>query len=129
MAEVEADTWEFPGKEVKQLGNHMGPLLEETLRSATPTFTLAGGVGLRPDTSAGSGVLDKRGFSIDYMKLAGRTGLEVGDRILFVNGQPVNSAGGLFRIYRQLKSDASLSEVKVVINRNNQLRTLTYRLR
>ena len=101
----------------------------ETLRSATPTFTMAGGVGLRINTSLGSGTLDRRGFKIGYVKMAQRTGLEVGDRILFVNGQAVNSAGGLFRIYRQIKSDSSLSEVKVVINRNNQLRTLTYRLR
>jgi hypothetical protein len=129
LAKVEPDTWEVPGSEVKDLGNHLEPLLMETLRSATPTFTMAGGVALSVNTSMGSGVLDKRGFSIGYLKLARRTGLEVGDRILFVNGQAVNSAGGLFRIYRQVKSDSSLSEVKVVINRNNQLRTLTYRLR
>jgi S1-C subfamily serine protease len=81
------------------------------------------------DTSLGSGTLDRRGFKIEYAKLARRTGLEVGDRILFVNDQPVNSVGGLYRIYRQLKSESALSEVKVVINRNNQLQTLTYRIR
>ncbi len=56
-------------------------------------------------------------------------GLEVGDRILFVNEQPVASAGGLFRIYRTLKANSVLSEVKVVINRGNRLRTLTYHIR
>ena len=81
------------------------------------------------DTSLGSGTLDRRGFKIEYAKLARRTGLEVGDRILFVNDQPVASAGGLFRIFRSLKADSALSEVKVVINRNNQMRTLTYRIR
>ncbi len=75
------------------------------------------------------GTLDRRGFLIGYGKLARRAGLEVGDRVLFVNGQPVNSIGGLVRIYRQLRSESALSEVKVVINRNNQLQTLTYRIR
>ncbi len=129
LAEVKPDTWDVPKRQVMELGNHLEPLLMETLRSATPTFSMAGGVGLRINTSMGSGTLDRRGFKIGYVKMAQRTGLEVGDRILFVNGQAVNSAGGLFRVYRQLKSDSSLSEVKVVINRNNQLRTLTYRLR
>jgi hypothetical protein len=53
----------------------------------------------------------------------------MGDRILFVNEEPVNTLGGLFRLYKKLKSDAGVSEVKLVINRDNQLRTLTYRLR
>ena len=53
----------------------------------------------------------------------------MGDRILFVNKQPVNSLGGLVRIYKELKSDPALSEVKVVVKRGDQVRTLTYRIR
>ncbi len=61
--------------------------------------------------------------------MAQRTGLEVGDRILSVGGEPVNSIGGLIRIYRGFKSDAAVSEVTVVVERNNERRTLTYRIR
>ncbi len=61
--------------------------------------------------------------------MAQRTGLEVGDVIISVNEQPVNSIGGLVRIYRDLKSNSALSEVKVVIKRGDQVRTLTYRIR
>jgi hypothetical protein len=129
FVEVAPDTWEVPGQSVKQLGNHVGPLLTETLRSASPTVTMKDGVGLKLHNSLGSGTLDRRGFKIGYAKMAQRTGLEVGDMILSVNEQPVNSAGGLFRIYRTLKSDSTVSEVKVVIERNNTLRTLTYRIR
>jgi membrane-associated protease RseP (regulator of RpoE activity) len=129
FVEVAPDTWEVPGQSVKQLGNHLGPLLTETLRSASPTVTMKDGVGLKLHNSLGSGTLDRRGFKIGYAKMAQRTGLEVGDMILSVNEQPVNSAGGLFRIYRTLKSDSTVSEVKVVIERNNTLRTLTYRIR
>ncbi len=65
---------------------------------------------------------------INSLKLAQRAGLEMGDRILFVNDEPVNSLGGLYQTYKKLKSDAGVSEVKVVVNRANQLRTLTYRI-
>jgi membrane-associated protease RseP (regulator of RpoE activity) len=127
--EVAPDTWEVPEKNVKELGNQLWPLLAETFRSATPTVTMSDGVGLRLSNSLGSGTLDRRGFEIHYAKLARRTGLEVGDRILSINDQPVNSIGGLIRIYRSLKSDASLSGVNVVIQRGDQVQTLRYRLR
>lgn len=129
FAEVAPDTWEVPERNINELGNHLWPLLTETLRSATPVVTMTDGLGLRLDTSLGTGTLDREGFRIDYVKMARRTGLEVGDRILSVNDQPVNSAGGLVRIYKALKSDASLSEVNVVIRRGVEVRTLTYRLR
>ncbi len=129
FTEVAPDTWEVPRQSVKQFGNHLGPLLTETLRSASPTVTMKGGVGLKLHNSLGSGTLDRRGFKIGYAKMAQRTGLEVGDRILFVNGQPVNSIGGLVRIYRKLKSDPNLSEVNVVIKRGEEVKTLRYRFR
>jgi hypothetical protein len=129
FVEVAPGTWQVPAQAVKQIGGQVGPLLTEALSSATPSFTRGYGIALRLDTSLGSGTLDRRGFLIGTAKLARRAGLEVGDRILFVNDQPVNSVGGLYRIYRQLKSESALSEVKVVINRNNQMQTLTYRIR
>jgi S1-C subfamily serine protease len=127
--EVAPDTWEVPAEEVKEIGNQVWPLLTDTLRSAMPVVTMRDGVGLSLNNSLGSGTLDQQGFRIDYVKMGQRTGLEVGDRIVSVNEQPVNSAGGLVRIYQQLKSDASISEVNVVITRGGQTRTLTYRLR
>ena len=127
--EVAPDTWEVPAEGIKEIGNQMWPLLTETLRSATPVVTMGNGVGLRLNNSLGTGTLDQQGFRIDYVKMARRTGLEVGDRILSVNDQPVNSAGGLVRIYKALRSDAALSEVKVVIKRGDGMRTLTYRIR
>jgi hypothetical protein len=129
FAEIGPDTWEVPEQNLKELGDHLWPTLAETLRSATPVVTFSDGVGLRLDNSLGSGTLDNQGFRIDYVKLAKRTGLEVGDQILTVNDQPVNSAGSLVRLYRELSSEASVSEVKVLIRRGESLRTITYRIR
>ena len=129
FAEVAPNTWDVPGRSLNELSDYMWPLLAETLRSARPTVDVGWGVGLKLDTSLGSGTLDRQGFSIDYVKLARRTGLEVGDRILSVNDQPVNSAGSLVRLYRQLSSDAGVSEVNVLIRRGREQRTITYRIR
>jgi hypothetical protein len=129
FTEVAPDTWEIPKEHAKELGNQVRPLFAEALSSVRPGVSLDGGVGLSLSTSLGSGTLDRRGFEIGYAKMAQRTGLEVGDRILSVGGEPVNSIGGLIRIYRGLKGDAAVSEVNVVVERNNERRTLTYRIR
>jgi hypothetical protein len=129
FAEVSPDTWEIPERNMRELGREAWPLLSETLLGATPVVTFNDGVGLHLNNSLGTGTLDSEGFRIDYMKLALRTGLEVGDRILSVNDQPVNSAGSLVRLYRQLSSDAGVSELNVLIRRGSELRTITYRLR
>jgi S1-C subfamily serine protease len=129
IREVGPDTWEVPARDAKDIGDSFGQLFTEALASATPRLTPWYGVALTVDTSLGSGTLDRRGFLVNNLTLARRAGLEMGDRILFVNEEPVNTLGGLFRLYKKLKSDAGVSEVKLVINRDNQLRTLTYRLR
>jgi hypothetical protein len=129
FAEVGPDTWEIPERNLRDLGREAWPLLSETLLGATPVVTFNDGVGLRLNNALGTGTLDSEGFRIDYMKLARRTGLEVGDRILSVNGQPVNSAGSLVRLYRQLSSDAGVSELNVLIRRGSEQRIITYRIR
>jgi hypothetical protein len=129
LSEVAPDTWELPARDAREIGGQVGGLLTEALASAKPSLTLWYGVALSLETSLGAGTLDRRGFLIDNIKLAQRTGLELGDRILFVNEQPVNTFGGLYRIYKTLTSDSGVSEVKVVVNRDSQVRALTYRLR
>jgi predicted metalloprotease with PDZ domain len=129
IREVAPDTWDVPAREAQELGSHVGALFSEAVGSATPHLTPWYGLALTVNTSLGGGTLDRRGFLISNMKLAQRAGLEMGDRILFVNDEAVNSLGGLYRMYKKLKTDAGVSEVKVVVNRDNQLRTLTYRVR
>jgi hypothetical protein len=129
FAEVAPDTWEVPERSVRDLGRQVWPLLSESLVGATPVVTFNDGVGIRLNNAVGTGTLDSEGFRIDYVKLARRTGLEVGDRILSVNDQPVNSAGSLVRLYRQLSSDAGVSEINVLIRRGSEQRTITYRIR
>jgi hypothetical protein len=129
LREVAPDSWEVPAREAQEIGGHAGQVLSEALASAVPSLTPWYGVALKVATSLGGGTLDRRGFLVENLKLAQRAGLEMGDRILFVNDEPVNSLGGLYRMYKKLSSDSSVSEVTVVVNRENRLRTLTYRVR
>jgi hypothetical protein len=129
LREVAPDTWEVPTKDAMALESHVGELLAETLRSSTLSLTSQSGVALNVETSLGTGTLDRQGFLINSLKLAQRMGLEMGDRILFVNDHAVNSLASLYHLYRSLKSDPGVSEVKVVVTRRSQIRTVTYRLR
>ena len=129
IREVGPNTWEVSARDAKDASSTLGQALFEALSSARPSLTPWYGLALTVDTSAGAGTLDRRGFLVQDPKLASRMGLEMGDRILFVNQQPVNSVGGLYRIYTQLRSDSGVSEVKVLVNRENAVQTLTYRLR
>ena len=129
IREVGQNTWEVSTQDVKDASSALGQVLAEALSSARPSLTPWYGLAVTVDTSAGAGTLDRRGFLVEDPRLASRMGLEMGDRILFVNQQPVNSVGGLYRIYTNLQSDAGASEVKVLINRENAVQTLTYRLR
>jgi hypothetical protein len=129
IREVAPDTWEVAATDAKDLGASLGQVFTEALASATPHLTSWYGLAVTVETSLGSGTLDRSGFLVNTLTLAQDTGLAMGDRILFVNAQPVNTLGGLYGIYQTLQSDAGVSEVNLVVNRNNQLRTLTYRLR
>jgi len=60
--------------------------------------------------------------------LAERAGLEMGDVVVAVNQQPITGFGDLFRLYRKVKADQSLSAVEVQLERQGQLVTKTYRI-
>ena len=97
ISEVAPDTWELPARDAREIGSHVGGFLAEAVASAKPSVTLWYGVALSMDTSLGAGTLDRRGFLIDNIKLAQRTGLEMGDqaRCLPIRGgaRPGSRAG------------------------------------
>lgn len=61
--------------------------------------------------------------------LAGRAGIEVGDVILAINGQAVNSFADLFNLYLQAVRNPRLSDVEVKLERRGQSVTNSYRIR
>jgi S1-C subfamily serine protease len=61
--------------------------------------------------------------------MAEQAGIQQGDRILSVNGMPVDSLGSLYGIYRQVQRDTALTTVRVDLDRQGTHLTKTYRIR
>lgn len=73
--------------------------------------------------------LDRRGFVITTPNLAARAGLQVGDRILMVNGSPIDGFGALVRVYRSIKANPTIRRVDLLIERGDKPVSFAYRIR
>jgi hypothetical protein len=101
----------------------------DTLGSTVrPAFFLEGGPGLSIASEAAEGALNARGLVVTQPKLAARVGMEVGDVIVRVNGQPVTGLDSAMQIASQTRS-APPSTLRVDIERRGRPLTLTYRLK
>jgi S1-C subfamily serine protease len=81
------------------------------------------------DSPVADGILGPRGFRVTSPNLARQAGLEVGDVILMVNGQQINSFGDLYAVYRNLKRAGHRLRVDVSLERQGVPVTKTYLLR
>jgi hypothetical protein len=70
-----------------------------------------------------------QGFTVYDAKLASRAGIQIGDRILNVNGQVVNGLGSLYRIYQELRENPSVASVEVLLERAGQRLRKIYQVR
>lgn len=102
-----------------------------TSRIATtirPSFFLEGGPGVSIASQVAAGDLNARGFVVTDPRLVGRLGLEAGDIIRRVNGQPVDGMAGPQQLMSQARRTRP-STVAVEVERRGKSFTLTYRLR
>lgn len=74
-----------------------------TVGSLVPLPTLQ----FRVASKAVDGLLSRRGFTVTHPREARRAGLQVGDVILKVNGEPVNGAADVYKLYRRARRDHS----------------------
>ncbi len=101
----------------------------EAVPTIRPTVSLDNGVGFHVRSAVADGTFGSQGFRVDSPKLAERAGLEAGDVITAVNGQPVSGFGDVYRLYQQAKRDQAISSIAVELQRHGQLMTKTYRIR
>jgi hypothetical protein len=123
------DTYEIPKADAQLAFDHGGQILMEALAAVRPTLSLDQGLTYRVQSAAADGVLGPRGFRVISPNLAERAGLEAGDVVLAVNGQPITGLGDLYRLYQQVKADSRLAVVELNLQRQGQLLTKTYRIR
>ena len=123
------DTYEISAADAQMALDHGGKILVDAMSTIRPMLSLDQGMNFRVQSPVADGVLGPRGFRVDSPNLAERAGIEAGDVVLAVNGQPINGFGDLFRLYQQAKRDRGISVVELNLQRKGQLMTKTYRIR
>jgi hypothetical protein len=123
------DTYEINAADAQMAFDHGGKILMEAMATIRPMLSLDQGMNFSVKSAVADGVLGPRGFRVVSPNMAERAGIESGDVVLAINGQPINGFADLFRLYQQVKRDPSVSVVELNLQRQGQLMTKTYRLR
>lgn len=123
------DTYEINAADAQMAFDHGGRILAEAMATIRPMLSLDQGMNFSVKSAVADGVLGPRGFRVVSPNMAERAGIEAGDVVLAINGQPINGFPDLFRLYQQVKRDSSISVVELHLQRQGQLMTKTYRLR
>ena len=121
--------WEVRAKDVQVAIESGESIAVQSLRDGQVGLSLGSGLGVEVKSPLADVRVDPKGFVITSPNLASRAGLEVGDRIVEVNGMPIDGIGSLMRVYQQVKSTSSLGMVSVTVERHDLPVTLTYRIR
>lgn len=129
VKETAPHTYEISSAELRDALDHGGRLLAQEWPTIQPLLSIRDGIGLQVKSPVAEGILTPRGFRVTNPNLAGRAGIEVGDVILAINGQAVNSFADLFNLYLQAVRNPRLSDVEVKLERRGQSVTNSYRIR
>lgn len=121
--------WEIDAKDLQAAVESGEAIITDALSRSRVDFSRDTGIGLEVKTPIVEARLDRRGFVITSPNLAQRAGLSVGDRILQVNGSPIDGFGSLIQVYRTLRNDSSVRAVDMLIERDEKPMSLTYRVR
>lgn len=123
------DSYEINAADLNAALAHGVQFLAETWPRIWPSASSQYGVNFDVQSPMADGTLGPRGFRVTSPKLAERGGLDAGDVILGVNGQPVKSFADVFRVYSQLQRDPHVSIIQLDLERQGQRLTKTYRIR
>jgi membrane-associated protease RseP (regulator of RpoE activity) len=104
-------------------------LAAEAWPKVWPNISPRSGMSLHVESPIADGTLGPRGFRVASPNLAERGGVQVGDVIVGVNGQPVNNFADVYRVYSQMQRDPSLSVIQLELERQGQHLTKIYRIR
>jgi membrane-associated protease RseP (regulator of RpoE activity) len=123
------DAYEVNAADLHAALDQSGKVLAEMWPKTSPNVSLRQGVSLDLQSPVADGTLGPRGFRVSSPNLAERGGIEVGDVILAVNGQPINNFVDLYRLYSRFQKDASLTLIQLDLERQGRPITKTYRIR
>ena len=129
IVEVAPRTWEIRADDLQSGLGASGVIVNRAVQTGQLGLGVGPGLGVEFKTPLANVRLDQKGFLITNPSLAGRAGLQVGDRVVAVNENPISGISDALRVYQQIKSTPAIREVRVSLERNEQPITLTYRIR
>ena len=121
--------WEVNARDIQTAMESGETIMNHTLGESRIDISGTRGIGLELKTPIADVRLDRGGFLITSPNLASRAGLQIGDRVLGINGMPIDGLGSLFGAYQTIKKDSTLRTVTLTIERNEKPVTFTYRIR
>lgn len=128
VRELSGDKYEVGRSELRAALENAGAVLADLRPSVLPSLSLSG-IEYKISSAASDGVLGTEGFTVYSPKLASRAGIEVGDRILKVNERVVEGLASLYKIYQDLRANASATTVQVEIERAGARQVKTFKIR
>jgi hypothetical protein len=128
ITETAPNTYALSRVELQSALNQGGRQLLQERPEIVPDFSLHDGLSLQINTPLAAGKLSARGFEVSSPKLASLAGFEIGDVILAINGQAVNSPGDVFTLYRQAQH-SSMADMTVHLERRGVPLTKVYSVR
>ena len=129
IVEVAPRTWEISADDLQSGLGASGVIVNRAAQTGQFGLAVGPGLGVEFKTPLADVRLDQKGFLITDPSLASRAGLQVGDRVVAVNENPISGISDALRVYQQIKSTPAIREVRISLERNEQPIILTYRIR
>ena len=126
------DVWALNRGSAKSAINNMGSALVSAIKMVEPGYRFGDGPSLKFNTDLGAVVMNRDGFMIQNIavaKLTEKFGIEQGDVIKSINGYPLNSLLGIYRIYEDIALNSNTKLLSINIARGGQTKTLVYKIR
>ena len=132
IEKVGRDAWAVDKKSAAEAISNTEETLVSVIKGVRPQFRFGEGPSLKFNCELGDVVLNREGFLVQNLAvaaLAERTGIKQGDLIKGINGRPVNTLYGIFKVCMDLKSDRNIKALNVDIVREGKAKTLVYNIK
>jgi hypothetical protein len=126
------DVWALNRGSAESAIHNIGSALVSAIKMVEPGYRFGEGPTLKFNTDLGTVVVNRDGFLIQNIAVAKLTenfGIEKGDVIKSINGYPLNSLLGIYRIYEDIASNKNTRLLSIDIARGRQTKTLVYKIR
>ena len=124
--------WELNRGDNESAIHNVGAALVSAIKMVEPSYRFGEGPSLKFNTDLGTVVVNKEGFLVQNIAVAKLTetfGIRQGDIIKSINGYPVNSLFGIYKIYEDVSSSKAVKFLSIDIVRGGNKETLIYKIR